>query len=128
MFAPRSLLLSVSLVVSACSVGEVPGSGSSPGVDGGSTPSVTVGSASGYTASVEPLLTTKTCKGACHAGTQAPNFSSYTTLDAKYKSSPTSTNILINHVGDGLVHEGGVTYFTAAEKATITTWINAGGG
>jgi cytochrome c551/c552 len=126
MFVPRSLLLSVSLVVGACSVGEVPGSGSSPGVDGGSTPAVTIGSASGFTANVVPILMSKGCV-TCHSGGTAPNFTSYTTLDTKYKSSPTSSNVLLTHVADGALHNG-VPYLSTSDKATITSWITAGGG
>ena len=125
MFAPRSLLLSVSLVVSACSVGEVPASGSSPTVDGGA--SVTVGSEAGFTANIAPMLSTRGCSTTCHGAAIAPNFTSYATLAAKYKTSPAASNILITKAADGGTHNG-ATYLTAADKATITTWINAGGG
>lgn len=125
MFAPRCLLLSVFLV-GACSVGEVPpvGGDQTGTIDGGAT--ATIGSEAGFTSMIAPILTAKGCPG-CHSGATPPNFTSYSTLDAKYKSTPLTTNILLTHVADGALHNG-VPYLSTTDKATITTWINAGGG
>jgi hypothetical protein len=102
-------------VLAACSVGEVPIGG---GVDGG----VTVGSKAGLDATIKPMVMTKNCVP-CHSAGQPPNFTSYDTLDLKYKTGPVSTNKLLTEAADGALHNG-VPYFTTAEKTTISNWIS----
>ena len=74
-----------------------------------------------FDSTIKPLLTSKGCIG-CHSGATAPNFTSYQTLDAMYRTGPVATNRLLNEAPDGGLHNG-VTYFTAAEKMTISNWI-----
>lgn len=75
-----------------------------------------------FNATIEPLVMTKGCVP-CHTGDiQPPNFTSYQTLDAKYRSPPVATNKLLTEAADGALHNG-VTYFTTAEKTTISNWI-----
>jgi hypothetical protein len=75
-----------------------------------------------FDSTIKPLVMRKGCPS-CHSGSvQPPNFTSYATLDAKYRTGPVTTNILLTEAGDGAVHNG-VTYFTADEKTTIKGWI-----
>jgi hypothetical protein len=75
-----------------------------------------------FDAMIKPLVTTKGCLS-CHAGAaQPPNFTSYQTLDAKYRSGPVGTNLLLTEAGDSALHNG-VAYFSTAEKTTISNWI-----
>jgi hypothetical protein len=90
------------------------------GVDGGMMGSG--GTEATFNATIKPLVTTKNCVP-CHSGTvQPPNFTTFATLDAKYKTPPAATNKLLTEAADGALHNG-VVYFTAAEKTTITNWI-----
>jgi len=116
MDALRSSLIALVVVLGACDVGEVPAGG--PGPDAGMT---TEGSEAGFNSAIKPLVTTKGCVS-CHAATQAPNFTSYQTLDPKYRRGPVGTNRLLTEAGDGALHNG-VPYFTTAEKMTVSNWI-----
>jgi cytochrome c551/c552 len=100
------------LVFGACSVGEV------GGADGGM---VTMGSQAVFDSTIKPMVTTKGCV-ACHSAAQPPNFTSYQTLLPQYRNGPPATNKLLTEAADGALHNG-VTYFTTAEKMTITNWI-----
>jgi len=83
---------------------------------------MTIGSQAVFDSTIKPMVMTKGCVP-CHTGTiQPPNFTSYATLDTKYKSPPTTTNRLLIEAADGALHNG-VTYFTTAEKTMITNWI-----
>jgi len=82
---------------------------------------VTEGSEAVFNSSIKPMVMTKGCV-ACHSAGQAPNFTSYQTLDPKYRRGPVGTNLLLTEAGDGALHNG-VTYFTTAEKTTISNWI-----
>ena len=113
MDALRSSLIAL-VVLGACDVGEVPVGGP----DGGM---VTEGSEAGFNSTIKPLVTTKGCVS-CHSAGQAPNFSSYQTLDPRYRRGPVGTNLLLNEAGDGALHNG-ITYFTTAEKMTVSNWI-----
>jgi hypothetical protein len=121
MVALRSCVIALVAVLSACDVGVVPATGGGP--DGGTTDSgVTTGSQAVFDSTIKPMVMTKGCL-MCHVTTvQPPNFSSYQTLDPKYRSGPVGTNILLNEAADGAQHNG-VTYFTTAEKMTIKNWI-----
>jgi hypothetical protein len=116
MVALRVTLASLVIALGACSVGEVPIGGG--GADGGAG-----GTKAGFDTNIKGMVMTKGCViAACHGGTQSPNFTSYDTLDAKYKAPPAATNKLITEAADGATHNG-VTYFTTAEKVTVTSWI-----
>ena len=104
------------VILSACSVGEVPaGGGGIPDAGGGGM------QAAQFTSTITPLLNSKNCVS-CHTGGQVPTFTSYTALQAKYKMAPAATNPLITEAGNGAPHNG-VPYFTTAEKATVSKWI-----
>ena len=104
----RSMVTILGLTLGACSVGEVEGL----------TPDGPVNqtNVTSFSAQISPLVTR--CTG-CHGTTQDPNLTSFTTLKPKYYTKPGSANILVNK-GD---HEG-VTYFSATEKASVTSWID----
>ena len=75
-----------------------------------------------FDSTIKPLVMRKGCPS-CHSGSvQPPNFTSFDTLDAKYRTGPVTTNILLTEAGDGALHNG-VTYFTTDEKTMIKTWI-----
>jgi hypothetical protein len=123
MDALRSSLIALVVVLGGCDVGEVPPAGGL-GPDGGTATdgaTVTEGSEAVFNSTIKPLVMTKGCVP-CHSAGQAPNFSSYQTLDPKYRRGPVGTNLLLNEAGDGVLHNG-VTYFTTAEKTTISNWI-----
>lgn len=121
MVALRSCLIALVVVLGACDVGEVPATGGGP--DGGMTDGgTTTGSQAVFDSTIKPMVMMKGCLSCHSTNVQPPNFSSYQTLDAKYRSPPVSTNRLLNEAGDGALHNG-VTYFTTAEKMTITNWI-----
>jgi hypothetical protein len=117
MGALRSSLIALVVVLGGCDVGEVPPAGG-PGPDGGM---VTEGSEAVFNSTIKPMVMTKGCVP-CHSAGQAPNFTSYQTLDPKYRRGPVGTNLLLTEAGDGALHNG-ITYFTTAEKMTISNWI-----
>ena len=70
---------------------------------------------------IKPLVTRCT---ACHGTTQAPNFTSYTALDARYKTAPGASNILVTKAdATGGMHQG-ITYFSATDKTAVANWID----
>src|SRR3954470_21596608 len=79
MDALRSSLIALVVVLGACDVGEVPAGGPGPGPDAGM---ITEGSEAVFNSAIKPLVTTKGCVS-CHAAAQAPNFTSYQTLDPR---------------------------------------------
>ena len=81
----------------------------------------TGGSQAVFDSTITPLVTSKGCVG-CHSGATAPDFTSYQTLAVQYRSGPLSQNKLLTEAADGAQHNG-VTYFTTAEKTTISNWI-----
>jgi hypothetical protein len=117
MVALRVCWAALVVALGACSVGEVPIGGG--GADGG----MTVGSQAVFDATIKPMAMTKNCVP-CHNGStaQQPNFTTYQTLDIKYKVPPAATNKLLTEAADGALHNG-VMYFTTAEKAMISNWI-----
>ena len=117
----RTCSVVLCIVLGACSVGEVPITGG--GADGGvGADAAAGGGEAAFTSMIKPLVMTKGCV-ACHSGAvQPPNFTSYQTLDPKYRSGPAATNLLLNEAGDGVLHNG-VPYFSTAEKTTISNWI-----
>jgi len=118
MVALRTTVASLFLLVAACGVGEVPlpgGTTTDAGGGGGGTGAQT------FLSQVKPLLAR--CDG-CHAGGQPPNFTSFDTLAATYKTKPGANNVLVTHVGDGLLHNG-TPYFSTQEKAAVAGWINS---
>jgi hypothetical protein len=113
MDALRSSLIALIVVVGGCDVGEVPPAGGGPGPDAGTGGAT---QAQKFDTVIKPLVTRCT---ACHGTTQMPNFMSYQSLDARYRTPPGASNLLVIK-GD---HEG-ITYFTAQEKTTVTNWID----
>jgi len=83
---------------------------------------MTVGSQAVFDATIKPMVMTKGCVPCHNGGIQQPNFTTYQTLDIKYKVPPTATNKLLTEAADGALHNA-VMYFTTAEKAMITSWI-----
>ena len=105
--------IAVFVLFAACSVGEVPaGNGATPDGGGGGG-----GGGQSFEAMIKPLVTE--CVG-CHGGGQAPNLTSFMALEQTYKTKPGASNILVTK-GD---HRG-ATYFTPAEKTTVTNWIES---
>jgi len=120
MVALRSSVVALFFLLGACDVGEVPpGSGGGPGggPDGGTGGT----QAQTFDSVIKPLVTRCT---SCHGTTQAPNLGSYSVLDAKYRTPPGASNILVTK-GDATngTHEG-IQYFSASEKTTIANWID----
>lgn len=108
----RAAVAAVLLALAACSVGEVPIPGGTPDAGtGGSDPQAT------FNAKVRPLVTR--CLN-CHGPAQPPNLTSYAMLDARYKTKPSSANILITK-GD---HQGTM-YFSQPDKTTVAMWIDS---
>jgi uncharacterized membrane protein len=116
MIAPRCVLVALFVTLAACDVGEVP---SGAAVDAGTGGATT--QAARFDTVIKPLVTRCT---ACHGTTQAPNFTSYAALDARYKTAPGASNILVIKAdATGGTHQG-ITYFSATEKTTVATWID----
>lgn len=111
--------IAVFVLLAACSVGEVPAGGG--GTPDGSVPTDSGGNGTGpgqsFQTQIAPLVTR--CTG-CHGGGTAPNLTSYMMLEAKYKTKPGSSNILVNK-GD----HAGIIYLTATEKTTVASWIDS---
>jgi len=104
------------LAAGACGVGEIPlpdGGGGGGGGGGGQS----------FNAQIKPLVT-RCATAACHSGPQPPNLTSFDLLAAKYRAKPGSTNPLVIKAADGVTHNG-VPYFSAAEKATVITWVDS---
>ena len=111
MDALRSSLIALVVVLGACDVGEVPAGGGT-GPDGGTGGN----QAQTFDTVIKPLVTRCT---ACHGTSQAPNFTSYQTFDARYRTPPGANNILVTK-GD---HQG-IVYFSPQDKTTVTNWID----
>jgi hypothetical protein len=110
-------VLTTLLLVTACSVGEVPIGGSGPDGNNDGT-----GGGKSFNMIVKPLVTE--CV-ACHATTQPPNLSSFMTLDAKYKTKPGNTNVLVIKGSlTGGTHQG-IPYLTADEQTAVAGWIDS---
>ncbi|HRC54480.1 MAG TPA: hypothetical protein PKU97_01095 [Kofleriaceae bacterium] len=97
---------------SACDVGEVGdedgnGSGNGNGMGGGQT----------FTSMISPLVTG--CVG-CHGGGTAPNLTSFSALEAKYKMKPGASNVLATKED----HQS-ITYLTTEQRATVAAWIDS---
>lgn len=119
MDALRSSLIALVVVLGGCDVGEVPPAGGGP--DGGNM------QAAKFATVVKPVVMRCAIPG-CHSTTppatgQEPNFYSYDTLAARYKTPPGSSSLIITHVGDSQPHNT-VTYLSTAEKKTISDWID----
>lgn len=120
MDALRSCLIALVVVLGACDVGEVPSGG--PGPDAGTSVQ-----AQKFDTVVKPVVMRCAIAG-CHSTTppatgQEPNFYSYSTLAARYRTAPGSSSLIITHVGDGQPHNN-ITYLSTAEKKTISDWID----
>ena len=70
---------------------------------------------------ITPLVTRCT---SCHGTSQAPNFSSYETLDARYKTPPGAMNILATKADPTAGKHEGIDYFNAADKQKVIDWID----
>jgi len=110
----RAAVAALFVWLAGCDVGAVNIGGGGP--DGGGNGSQT------FQTQIAPLVTRCT---ACHSTTQPPNLSSYDSLQAKYKMKPGAQNILVTK-GDATqgMHEG-IQYFSDADKATVTSWIDS---
>jgi hypothetical protein len=122
MVALRSSLIALVVVLGSCDVGEVPPAGGGPGPDAGNTMQ-----AQKFATVVMPVVMRCAVAG-CHTATppavcQEPNFHSFDTLAARYKTAPGSSSLIITHVGDGQPHNA-ITYLSTAEKKTISDWID----
>jgi hypothetical protein len=116
MVALRSCLIALVVVLGACDVGEVPPAGGGPdGGTGGGT------QAQKFDTVIKPLVTRCT---ACHGTTQAPNFTSYQMLDAKYRTPPGTGNILVTKADATNGMHQGIQYFNAQDKMTVANWID----
>lgn len=124
MGALRSCLIALVAVLGACDVGEVPPAGGGPGPDAGSGSNT---QAQKFDTVVKPVVMRCAVSG-CHIATppatcQTPNFYSYDTLDAMFRTPPSSGSLILTHVADGGPHNG-ITYLSTAEKKTIADWID----
>jgi hypothetical protein len=121
MDALRSSLIALVVVLGGCDVGEVPVGG--PGPDGG-----TGGPQAAKFATVVKPVVMRCAMPGCHSTTppgvgQEPNFYSYDTLAARYRTPPGSSSLIITHVADGGSHNN-ITYLSTTEKKTISDWID----
>src|SRR6185503_1999276 len=110
------------LMLAACSVGEVEGSGG--GVD---APVDNSPNAMSFQSTILPMVNGR-CTGStgCHqlGGTQpSPILNEYAKLQAKYKQKPGANNILVNHVPAGTIHQT-ATWWSATEQTTVGNWID----
>ncbi len=111
----RTKLLALVLVVlAACDVGEVPSGGMTP--DATMTTNNNTGETS-FNSTIKPLVTT--CTG-CHSGSTSPTLTSFSALQAKYKTKPGSTNILVTKGN----HQG-ITYLSSADRMKVAMWIDS---
>ena len=104
------------LVLAGCSVGAVDG--------GGGPDANTQQEELTFNQQVKPLV--NRCLG-CHSTTQAPNLTSATALQAKYKTKPGASNILVTKGSMGSppgTHEG-ITYLDATEQTAVAGWIDS---
>lgn len=109
----KLLCLVMGLAFAGCDVGEVgdedgDGSGSGNGMGGGQS----------FNAMIQPLVTG--CVG-CHGGSTAPNLTSFSALEPKYKMKPGASNILVTKG----VHQGIPAYFSAADATKVANWIDS---
>lgn len=118
MDALRSSLIALVVVLGACDVGEVPAGGGGVVVDGGTGGGM---QAQKFSTVIAPLVTRCT---ACHGTAQAPNFTSYDTLDARYKTPPGAGNILATKADATAGKHEGIDYFNAADKQKVIDWID----
>jgi hypothetical protein len=118
MDALRSSLIALVVVLGGCDVGSVPPAGGGPAPDGGTGGG---NQAQTFDTVIKPLVTR--CTG-CHGTTQAPNFTSFATLDAKYKTPPGTGNILVTKADPTAGMHQGITYFSTQDKATVAGWID----
>jgi len=124
----RAAIASLLVLASACTVGEVPPAGSTPTPDAaGPTPTADAkvdgapaqSPDESFTANVVPLIAA--CRQ-CHQGGQAPNLSSATTLDAKYKVKPGSSSPLVNH---GMHAGSSGSVLSDTQRTAIVTWLDS---
>lgn len=122
------LAVLVLAAVAGCDVGEVPplGSGNDPasGVDAG------IGGGGGNQAAAEQSFETTIAPlvgrcTACHGTSLPPNLTSFDTLDARYKTKPGASNILVTEADSTGGEHNGITYFSTADKATVAGWIDS---
>src|SRR5258706_16188140 len=106
--------LVVLFVLGACDVGEVKTGGPEGGSPGAAT----------FQSMISPLVTR--CR-ACHGTTPAPNLSSFSALQDKYKTKPGTGNILVTKGTLGTppgTHQA-IMYLSAADQATVASWIDS---
>jgi len=133
----RTAIVSL-LLVSACSVGEVPTGGGTPtptpdaaqtgngGIDAAPTGGVDAAPTGGtdpatvFTSTILPLLQAQSCVG-CHPAQSPPDLTSYTTIDAKYLTQPGASAKLITS-SQASSHTG--TKLSATAATTIAAWID----
>jgi hypothetical protein len=117
------LLLTASVALAACDVGEVD-------IGGGGTTDAPAGSTAKsmmFDSTIKPMMMTMGCLATgCHSGLQVPIMNSYTSLAAKYKTGPNgANNILVTKGGTPPpgIHSARP-YFDATQRATIASWID----
>jgi len=122
------LIVSVASLASACDVGEVDIGGGMTMVDapGGGMSAAKV---MAYTTTVAPIVMEKGCLngagGPCHA-VQLPILDTPAMLTARYSAGPSAMNIMITKdtvAGTPGMHSG-FPYFSAADKTTVSAWID----
>jgi hypothetical protein len=113
MGALRSSLIALVVILGACDVGEVPAGGGDGGTGGMQ--------AQKFSTVITPLVTRCIV---CHGTVQAPNFTSYDTLAATYKTPPGATNILATKADPTAGTHQGIQYFSAADKQKVIDWID----
>lgn len=124
-FMLKTVVFTLGIGLTGCSVGSVNGGDDTPPSDAGVDPR-----AATFNTGLRDVVTPKGCVAAapCHGGTQTPLMMSFemmtsnTALAAKYLKTPASMNIIITKAADGAVHQG-VNYLDATDKATISTWL-----
>jgi hypothetical protein len=140
MVVTRVALLASVLAFAGCDVGEVPIGGGGGGADAGGGGADPMASAK-FTTDIKPILDTQGCTtggaaGACHGNVQPPVMTSFETLTANgvnqtYAKKPGASNKLVTGPttidGTGKHPTGNpmaVPYLDAAQKTTVTTWID----
>jgi hypothetical protein len=123
----KTVVTTLGLALSACSVGAVDGIGDDDG-DGGVTGDPR---AATYATDVLPLMDNKGCNNvSCHGGVQNPQmltFDKMTSngLPGRYISTPAASNIIIIKDDPTPGTHQLQPYLDATEKATVSAWLES---
>jgi hypothetical protein len=118
--SPKVLLL---VLLTACSVGEVPDGTTTPDAKTGGDGGGGTGGGQTFNTMIKPLVDGR-CTS-CHAGGTAPNLSSFMMLEPKYKMKPGASNILVTEGNLTSGQHHGIPYFNATEQTTVKNWIDS---